>query len=171
MRPEGSALRPGIDEIDDRVLQRGVKVGGTEEQPVDIGFAVVSFYVKGFGCDPSRGFQACDIAVCQLFDHLTGAIAQQHDLGLLRRGVDIDDEFSVAGYGCHVIGVLRRKQLQVLAVQVRTIDAPVVGIFRWLTTHAGQDHLARLLVYVEYLIDVPVALRNRMLQLSCAGVV
>ena len=70
VRSEGAALRSGIDEIDDRILLRGVKVGGTEEQPVDIGLAVMSLYVKGFGCDPSRGFQACDIAVCQLFDHL-----------------------------------------------------------------------------------------------------
>ena len=96
VRSEGTALRPGIDEIDDRILQRGVQVGRTEEQPIDIGLAVVSFDVKGLGCDPSRSLQARDIAVCQLFDHLTGAIAQQHNLRLLRRGVDIDDEFSVA---------------------------------------------------------------------------
>src|SRR6202042_721373 len=100
-----AALRSRIDEIDDRVLLRRVKVGGTEEQSVDIGLAVMSLYVKGFGCDPSRGLQACDIAVGQLFDHLAGAIAQQHDLRLLRRGIDIDNKSSVAGYGGHGIGV------------------------------------------------------------------
>jgi hypothetical protein len=109
--------------------------------------------------------------VRQLFDLLTGAIPQQHDLRLLRSGVDIDNEFSIAGYGCNVIGILRRKQLKVFTVQIRTIDSPVVGIFRRLTARAGQDHLARLLVYVENLIDIPVALRDRVLQFSRGRVI
>ena len=73
MRSKGAALRPRIDVIDDRVLLRGVKISGTEEQPIDIGLTVVPLHVKGFGRDPSRSFQACDIAVCHLFDRLPGA--------------------------------------------------------------------------------------------------
>ena len=38
--------------------------------------------------------------------HLPGAVAQQHDLGLLWGGVDIYDEFSVAGDSRNVVTFL-----------------------------------------------------------------
>ena len=105
MRAKRATLRPRIDEIDDRVLQRRVEISGAEEKPIDVGLTVMPFHMKDFGGDPSRRLQACDIAMCQLLDRPTGAIAQNHHLGLLRRGIDIDDEFSVAGDSSHVIGV------------------------------------------------------------------
>src|SRR5580700_1452247 len=100
-----AALRPRINEIDDWVLLREVEAGGTKKKSVDFGLTVMPLHMKSFGGDPPRRLQACDIAVCQLLDRPTGAIAQNHHLGLLRRGIDIYDKFSITGYGCHVIGV------------------------------------------------------------------
>ena len=140
-RTNRTHLRTWIDVGDDRILLFGIEMRGLEQLPIDVGFAVASFYRERFRCHPAGGFQTSEIGMRQFFHLLAIAIAHNGYRRRVDLRIHIDKILAIFRRRDAVIGILRRQQLHCTGIQSDLVVMHEVRVTR-LATHATEPQRA-----------------------------
>ena len=157
---DAAGLRPGIDVVDDRILLRRIERGRLVHQAVEIGHAVARLHGDRRRRLPAGGQQPRDVGLLERQDQLAIGVAQHRDRRHVGLRVAVDEEASGRRQRDVVVGVLRRQQLEVLAVEADAIEMPEVRIAALLLPDRDEVEHPVLLVDAQHLRDVALAARD-----------
>ena len=141
--PDAARLRTGIDVVDDRIFLRRVEVRRLEHQAVEIGDAVARLHRDRNRRLPSGREQLRDVGLLERRDQLAVRVAQHRDRRHVGLRIAVDEIFARGRERNLVIGVLRRQQRQILAVEADAIEMNEIRIAALLAARRRESTACR----------------------------